>query len=98
MQIQLNSLYTIYSFLVILLLLSSPLKIVKAQNIRLIQDAEIESYIRDWVEPILKVAGLSPNSVNIYIVNDNTINAFVAGGQNIFINTCLLYTSDAADD
>ena len=82
--------YTIYSFLVILLLLSSPLKIVKAQNIRLIQDAEIELYIREWVEPILKVAGLSPNSVNIYIVNDNTINAFVAGGQNIFINTGLI--------
>ena len=84
------NLYTIYSFLVILLLLSSPLKIVKAQNIRLIQDAEIELYIREWVEPILKVAGLSPNSVNIYIVNDNTINAFVAGGQNIFINTGLI--------
>ena len=82
--------YTIYSFLIILLLLSSPLKTVKAQNIRLIQDAEIELYIRDWIEPILKVAGLSPNSVNIYIVNDNTINAFVAGGQNIFINTGLI--------
>ena len=82
--------YTIYSFLAILLLLSSPLKMVKAQNIRLIQDAEIELYIREWVEPILKVAGLSPNSVNIYIVNDNTINAFVAGGQNIFINTGLI--------
>ena len=82
--------YTIYSFLIILLLLSSPLKIVKAQNIRLIQDAEIELYIRDWIEPILKVAGLSPNSVNIYIVNDDTINAFVAGGQNIFINTGLI--------
>ena len=82
--------YTIYSFLIILLLLCSPLKLVKAQNIRLIQDAEIELYIRDWVEPILKVAGLSPNSVNIYIVNDNTINSFVAGGQNIFINTGLI--------
>ncbi len=82
--------YTIYSFLIILLLLSSPLKIVKAQNLRLIQDAEIELYIRDWIEPILKVAGLSPNSVNIYIVNDDTINAFVAGGQNIFINTGLI--------
>ena len=82
--------YTIYSYLIILLLLCSPLKLVKAQNIRLIQDAEIELYIRDWIEPILKVAGLSPNSVNIYIVNDDTINAFVAGGQNIFINTGLI--------
>ena len=63
---------------------------VKAQNLNLIQDAEIELYIRDWVNPILKIANLNPNSVNIYIVNDETINAFVAGGQNIFINTGLI--------
>ncbi|MBH88153.1 MAG: hypothetical protein CMJ12_03230 [Pelagibacterales bacterium] len=82
--------YTIYLILFILLLFSSTYKVVKAQNISLIQDAEIELYIRGWVDPILKVAGLSPNSVNIYIVNDKTINAFVAGGQNIFINTGLI--------
>ena len=82
--------YTIFSFLHILLLFSSPYKIAEAQNISLIQDAEIELYIREWVNPILRVAGLSPNSVKIYLVNDNTINAFVAGGQNIFINTGLI--------
>ena len=82
--------YTIYLFLFILLLFSSTYKVAKAQNISLIQDAEIELYIRSWVDPILKVAGLTPNSVNIYIVNDKSINAFVAGGQNIFINTGLI--------
>ena len=85
----LNS-YTICSFLFILLIFSLPFKTIKAQNISLIQDAEIELYIRDWIKPILNVAGLNPSSVNIYIINDKSINAFVAGGQNIFINTGLI--------
>ncbi len=82
--------YTINLILFILVLFFSTYKLTSAQNISLIQDAEIELYIRDWINPILKVAGLNPNSVNIYIVNDKSINAFVAGGQNIFINTGLI--------
>ena len=72
-------------------------KIIKAQNLNLIQDAEIELYIREWIEPIIKVAGLNPNAVNVYIVNDETINAFVAGGQNIFINTGLILKAKEVD-
>ena len=44
-------------------------KTIKAQNLNLIQDAEIELYIREWIEPIIKVAGLNPDAVNVYIVN-----------------------------
>ena len=72
-------------------------KIIKAQSLNLIQDAEIELYIREWIEPIIKVAGLNPNAVNVYIVNDETINAFVAGGQNIFINTGLILKAKEVD-
>jgi len=72
-------------------------KTIKAQNLNLIQDAEIELYIREWIEPIIKVAGLNPNAVNVYIVNDETINAFVAGGQNIFINTGLILKAKEVD-
>ncbi len=91
------NLYSKFSFMLFLLVYFLPPKITKAQNLNLIQDAEIELYLRDWVEPILKVAGLSPNSVNIYIVNDETINAFVAGGQNIFINTGLILKAKKVD-
>jgi predicted Zn-dependent protease len=83
--------------MLILLVYFVPLKLINAQNLNLIQDAEIELYIRDWVEPILQVSGLNPNSVNIYIVNDETINAFVAGGQNIFINTGLILKANNVD-
>ena len=61
-----------------------------SQNLPLIQDAEIETTIFNWVEPILIAANLDPKSIKIFYINDNTINAFVAGGQNIFINTGLI--------
>jgi len=72
-------------------------KDLHAQNLNLIQDAEIETTIRKWVEPIFKVANISSEAVNIYIVNDNSINAFVAGGQNIFINTGLILKAKHSD-
>ncbi|MCE3254780.1 MAG: family peptidase [Rickettsiaceae bacterium] len=59
-------------------------------GISLIRDAEIEDFLYDLTKPVFKVAGLDPNEIKIYIVNDNTLNAFVAGGQNVFINTGLI--------
>ena len=56
------------------------------QNLSFIQDAEIENTLLEWVLPLYKVAGLNSNSVKMYLINDDSINAFVAGGQNIFIN------------
>ena len=46
------------------------------------------------VVPIWKAAGLDPNAVEIMIVQDNTLNAFVAGGQRIFINTGLIMRTE----
>lgn len=55
-----------------------------------ITDTEIELYIRELATPIFQSAGLSPAAVDIYFINDDTLNAFVAGGQNIFFHTGLL--------
>lgn len=60
-----------------------------AQPLPLIRDTEIERVLKGYEDPILKVAGLDPSAVKIYIVNDPSINAFVAEGQNIFVNTGL---------
>lgn len=60
----------------------------------LIRDTEIESTLREFVTPILKAASLEPESVSLFIVNDSSINAFVAGGSNIFIHTGLILASD----
>ena len=55
-----------------------------------IRDTEIEADIRTMVTPIWKAAGLDPNALHVYLVEDNQINSFVAGGQNEFINTGLV--------
>jgi len=59
-------------------------------NISLIRDSEIESFLQQLSDPLIKAANLQQRDVKIYIVNDDSINAFVAGGQNIFINTGLI--------
>jgi predicted Zn-dependent protease len=56
----------------------------------LIRDAETEKFLRDLAEPIFEGADLNPQEVQLYIINDSSINAFVSGGRNIFINTGLI--------
>ena len=72
----------------------APLHAAYAQRINLIRDAEIENTIRVFTIPIWKAAGLDPNGVEIMIVQDGTLNAFVAGGQRIFINTGLIMRTE----
>ncbi|HTN95622.1 MAG TPA: M48 family metalloprotease [Nordella sp.] len=62
----------------------------KRKGPSLIRDAEIESLMRLYTKPIFQAAGLNPGSVHVYLINDPRINAFVAGGQRIFIHTGLL--------
>ncbi|MBI2586811.1 MAG: M48 family metalloprotease [Rhodospirillales bacterium] len=60
------------------------------QKISFIRDAEIENTIREFAIPVFHAAGLDPTAVSIYLVQDGSINAFVAGGQRLFLNTGLL--------
>lgn len=66
----------------------------KADARSLIRDAEIERTLRQMSAPILQAAGLSPATVNLYIINDRSLNAFVTGGRNIFLHTGLLTELD----
>ena len=56
----------------------------------LIRDAETEKFLHQLADPIFTAANLNPHNIKIYIVNDGSINAFVSGGQNVFINTGLI--------
>lgn len=76
------------------LLALAPLRAAYAQRLNLIRDAEIENTIRTFVIPIWRAAGLDPNAVEIMIVQDGSLNAFVAGGQRIFINTGLIMRTE----
>jgi predicted Zn-dependent protease len=60
----------------------------------LIRDAEIENLVRDYATPLWKAAGLDADFVKIYLVNSDQINAFVADGQRLFVNTGLLMKAD----
>ncbi|HEY0836396.1 MAG TPA: M48 family metalloprotease [Azospirillum sp.] len=66
------------------------------REMQLLSDAETEHTIRTMARPIFQAAGIDAESVNIVLVNDRTLNAFVAGGQNIFLHTGLLLSTDAA--
>lgn len=56
----------------------------------ILRDAELERNIRDISVPIFEAAGLNTDNVHTYVIRDKTLNAFVAGGQNVFINTGLI--------
>ena len=61
-----------------------------AQALQLIRDTEAERLLKSYENPILVAAGLDPAAVKMYLVQDSSINAFAAEGQNIFVNTGLI--------
>lgn len=76
--------------------LITPLSKSAAREFSFIRDTEIENTIRVYTYPIFEAAGLTASAVKIHLLNDPVLNAFVAGGQNIFINTGLLMRADDA--
>ena len=70
--------------------IASTKKKQQGPSLPLIRDAEIEGLLRLYSRPIFKAAGLNPDAVRVYIINNDKINAFVAGGQRLFIHTGLL--------
>ena len=61
----------------------------QSRRISTIRDAEIEATLERLSAPIFQSAGLSPGSVEIFIVNDKSLNAFVVG-RNMAFHTGLL--------
>lgn len=66
----------------------------QADGFSFISDTEAERVLRSKLDPILLAAGLVPQDVHLYIIQDPSINAFVAEGQNMFLNTGLLMALD----
>ena len=55
-----------------------------------LRDAETEAFFEEISAPLIRAAGLDPANVDIVLINDRSINAFVAGGQAIYIHTGLI--------
>lgn len=80
-------------FLSLVFTLTLP-SIAKAQSLNIIRDTEIERSLNEWFHPIMDGAGLPMSAVKLAMVNDERVNAFVAGGNNMFFFTGLLIETD----
>ncbi|WP_197460157.1 M48 family metalloprotease [Sphingorhabdus sp. M41] len=69
---------------------------VAAQSI--LRDAETEALFTDMVAPLVAVSELDANEVEVVLINDPQINAFVAGGQRIYFYSGLIETADSANE
>jgi predicted Zn-dependent protease len=63
-----------------------------------LRDAETEALFRDMATPIVRAAGLDPRNVDIVLVNDPSINAFVAGGQIVYLHSGLINEASSANE
>ena len=89
-----NSCRAIGFWAALVAVLAQPLPAMAQGRVSLIRDAEIEATIRAYADPVFKAAGLDAQAIKVHLVNDNRINAFVAPGMNMFINTGLLIRAD----
>ncbi|MEO7657810.1 MAG: M48 family metalloprotease [Sphingomicrobium sp.] len=59
-----------------------------------LRDSETEALFKDISRPMIEAAKLDPKAVNIVLLNDPEINAFVATGQTVYIQSGLLVAAD----
>ena len=67
-----------------------------AQSI--LRDAETEALLHDMAVPLVSAAGLDPKNVDIVLINDPQVNAFVAGGQAVYVNSGLINMASSANE
>jgi predicted Zn-dependent protease len=67
-----------------------------AQSI--LRDAETEKLFDDMSAPLVQAAGMDPKNVKIVLVGDKSLNAFVAGGQIVYIHSGLIAAADNANE
>lgn len=64
----------------------------------ILRDAETESMLAEISRPIIIAAGLSPNNVRVVMIQDPSINAFVMGGQTVYIHSGLIDKAGNANE
>jgi predicted Zn-dependent protease len=69
---------------------------VFAQSV--LRDAETEALFHDMAAPIIAAAGLDPRNVDVVLVNDPSVNAFVIGGQAVYLNAGLINEATSANE
>ncbi len=59
-----------------------------------LRDAETEAFFRDLAKPLAEAGGLDPRSVQVLLIGDPSLNAFVTGGQNVFFHSGMIVEAD----
>jgi predicted Zn-dependent protease len=67
------------------------------QGPSVLRDTETELLFKQMSRPLILAAGLDPNSVNVTLLNDPEINAFVSQGQTVYVQSGLLEAADNVD-
>ena len=63
-----------------------------------LRDAETEAFFQDMAAPIVSAAGFTPRAIDVVLLNDPSVNAFVAGGQAVYIHSGLINAADDAEE
>ncbi|SIN83551.1 Putative Zn-dependent protease, contains TPR repeats [Parasphingorhabdus marina DSM 22363] len=84
----------LYFFFALLALAVFAAQPVAAQSI--LRDAETEELFSDMVAPLVAVSELDADDVEVILINDKQINAFVAGGQRMFFYSGTIAAADSA--
>ena len=80
------------------LALASLVAVQPAAAQSVLRDAETEAVLHEMSRPLIEAAGLSPGNVKVVLVNDPSLNAFVAGGQIVFVNSGTLEQAGSANE
>lgn len=69
-----------------------------AQAAGVIRDAEIETTLRGYVDPIFVAANLDPKEIDLVILQDPSINAFVTNSRTMYIHTGLIAAAETPNE
>jgi predicted Zn-dependent protease len=89
---------TMLARLLMLLALSFAAGVQPAAAQQVLRDAETEALLREVSRPLIIAAGLQPENVQVVLLHDREINAFVAGGQTVYIHSGLFTVAANANE
>jgi predicted Zn-dependent protease len=81
-------------FMLALLMAVAAARPAGAEDGSILRDSETELMFKEATRPLIVAAGLDPNSVQVVLINDPEINAFVDQGQIVYVQSGLLEAAD----
>jgi predicted Zn-dependent protease len=89
---------TAFARLILAILALMPLTAQPVMAQSILRDAETEALFAEMSAPLIAAAGLNPRNVKVVMIGDKEINAFVAGGQYVYVNSGLITAADNVNE